>query len=66
MNDRLKGRMARAMTKILEGYGCKDINVLAALGSFGDTLDDDDVVEMLEDIARGEPPIVEMVVRQTH
>ena len=33
---------------------------------FGDTLDDDDVVEMLEDIARGEPPIVEMVVRQTH
>lgn len=66
MDNRLKGRMAAALTTILEGHGCQDINILAALGSFGDTLDDEEVVELLEDVASGNPPTIEWLTGATH
>jgi hypothetical protein len=48
MTPELKSRLASALYRVMERLGA-DFEVLAAIGSFGDTLDDEDVVDLLED-----------------
>lgn len=52
MDDDLKARMGAALYRLFERLGA-DIDVLAAVGSFGDTLSDEDVVDCLEGCVDG-------------